>query len=87
MEGRKMAARMEEKMSFKLQVVKDDTLIYERDCDIADATSFGHAFADLWGQLKQKQFDRESSIGALMEHLDDQVIDQLDGAQIRLRKC
>jgi hypothetical protein len=77
---------MEEKMGFKLQVVKDDTLIYQRNYDVADATSFRHAFADLWVQLRQKQFDRESSIGALMEHLDDQVIDQLDGAQIRLRK-
>jgi hypothetical protein len=37
--------------------------------------------------LRQKQFNEESSIGALMDHLHDDVLDQLDGAQIRLERA
>lgn len=55
--------------------------------DVADAESFGNACADVWWNLKQKQMEKESSIGALMEHLEHDVLNQLQGANITLERA
>jgi hypothetical protein len=73
-------------MKVKLQIVKDGALLFERTYEISDAESFASAFSDTWSKLRQAQFDKETSIGALMDHLDDDVLDQLTGAEIRLEK-
>lgn len=73
-------------MTVKLQITKDGTSLFTGAYDISDADSFGRAFADAWAKLRQKQFDQETSIGALMDHLDNDVLDQLNGAQISLQK-
>lgn len=71
-------------MKVKLQIRKDGRSLYAGLYDIADADSFGSACADVWCKLREEQFAKESSIGALMEHLDGNVLDQLNGAQISL---
>jgi hypothetical protein len=73
-------------MKARLQISKDGALLYEADCEIADAESFGKACADVWWQLRQRQFAEESSIGALMEHIDSNVLDQLNGTTVRLKR-
>jgi hypothetical protein len=73
-------------MKVQLRITKNGALLYAGSCDGADADSFGKACADAWSKLKQEQLDAESSIGALIEHLDDNVIDRLNGAQIALSK-
>jgi hypothetical protein len=50
--------------------------------DIEDAQSFGEACSDAWQQLQQAQLSRETSIGAVMEHVNDSVLDQLLGSTI-----
>lgn len=74
-------------MKFKLQITKDGVPLYAGDYDIVDANSFGQACTDAWRKMKERHLTRESSIGALMEHLDDGVLNQLNGAHISLEKA
>jgi hypothetical protein len=74
-------------MKVQLRISKNGTAIYAGAYDVADAESFGKACADAWWKLKQRQMQRESSIGALMEHLDSGVLDQLVGARISLDRA
>jgi hypothetical protein len=74
-------------MKINLRIVKNDASLYAGSYDVIDAESFGQACADAWGKLQQEQFDQETSIGALMDHLDRAVIDQLLGAQIHIDKA
>lgn len=69
-------------MKVKLQIHKAGVPIYTGIHDVTDADSFGKACADAWSNLQQKQVEKESSIGALYEHLADNVMNQLDGANI-----
>jgi hypothetical protein len=69
-----------------LQITKDGTALYTGDYEIEDAESFGQACTDAWRQLQRAQLNRETSIGALMEHVNDSVLDRLNGASISLTK-
>jgi hypothetical protein len=70
----------------EISITKDGISLYTGVYDIADADSFGRACADAWSKLTQEQVRRESSIGALMEHLSGGVLDQLVGAHIMVEK-
>jgi hypothetical protein len=74
-------------MHIKLKITKAGTFIYEGIYDVADAESFGNACADAWWNLEQQQMEKESSIGALMEHLEHDVLNQLQGAHITLERA
>jgi hypothetical protein len=74
-------------MKLKLRIAKNGTSIYTGTYDVVDAESFGQACADAWLKLRQQQFEKETSIGALMEHLETNVLDQLSSAQISLEKA
>lgn len=73
-------------MKVELRITKNGTSIYAGTHDVADADSFGKACADAWMALRRERLREESSIGALFEHIDDNVLDQLNGAQISLEK-
>lgn len=73
-------------MKIELRVTKDGTSIYTGVHEVFDAESFGKAWADAWLALRQERLGKESSIGALFEHIDDGVLDALNGADISLRK-
>jgi hypothetical protein len=70
-----------------LRITKHGTAIYTGTYDIADADSFGKACADAWFKIRQQQMAKESSIGALMEHLENGVIDLLNGAHLNLDRA
>lgn len=71
-------------MKVRLQIIKNGSPIYSGTYDITGADSFGEAFAHVWSQVRQEQFNEESSIGALMDNLDNDVLDRIDGAYLRL---
>lgn len=73
-------------MKVNMRIMKDGVQLYAGSYDVSDAESFGAACSDAWSKLRQEQFDRETSIGALMEHLDGDVLELLSGAQIRLER-
>jgi hypothetical protein len=73
-------------MQVRLRISKDRATLYEAGYDISDAASFSAACADAWAKLRERRLAQATSIGALMEELDDNVLDQLSGAQISLQK-
>jgi len=74
-------------MKVKLQITKDGTSLYAGAHEIKDAQSFGKACSDAWQQLRQAQLNRETSIGAVMEHVNDSVLNQLDGSTITITRA
>jgi hypothetical protein len=73
-------------MKAKLVIKKKGVVLYEGVHEIADAESFGRAFADVWAQLQDRRLQKTTSIGALMEVLNEDVLEELNGAQIGLEK-
>jgi hypothetical protein len=73
-------------MKAKLTIEKAGEPLFASIVDVIDADSFGRACSDAWTNLRQRQMQKETSIGALVEHLDDSVLDQLNGAAIRLHR-
>ena len=73
-------------MKVELRITKSGTPIYTGTHDISDSDSFGKACADAWATMCQHRMSKEASIGALFEHINDDMLDQLNGAQISLRK-
>lgn len=69
-------------MKVHLRIRRDNRLLYSGTHDVFDGESFGKACAEAWWTLRQQQLDKQTSIGALMEHLDGDVLDQLSGALI-----
>jgi hypothetical protein len=73
-------------MRVKLRVHKDGSALYEGAYGICDADSFGRACADAWTRLREQRLATANSIGALFDALDDELLDDLFGAQISLSK-
>ena len=74
-------------MKIKLRVTKADTVLYEGVHDIQDAETFGVACVEVWEHLRTQRLDKATSIGALYEVLNDNVLDLLQGAKISLDKA
>jgi len=64
----------------KLRVTKADAILYEAVHDIQDAESFGATCGEVWEQLRAQRLEKATSIGALYDVLNDNVLDQLQGA-------
>jgi hypothetical protein len=74
-------------MKVELRIHKGEAVLYEGIYDVSDADSFGRACADAWKQLHERRLAQASSIGALFDELDQQLLDELDGAEIGLSKA
>ena len=73
-------------MKIKLTIGRNGAALYEGIHEITDAESFGRAFTDVWAQLQDRRLQKTTSIGALMEVLNDDMVEELNGAQIGLEK-
>jgi hypothetical protein len=73
-------------MKVKLNIRNEGATLYEGLHEITDAQSFGRAFGDAWAQLQDRRLQKTTSIGALMESLNEDVIEELNGAHIGLEK-
>ena len=82
----KSSRLLEGPMKVKLRITKNGTSLYAGVHDVSGAESFGKACADAWWKIRKEQSRRETSVGALMEHLDDDVLDRLNGAHINLER-
>jgi hypothetical protein len=75
------------RVKVNLRIRRNGRLLYSGTHDVVDADSFGKACAQAWWKLRQQQLDKQTSIGALMEHLDGDVLDQLSGALITVDRA
>jgi hypothetical protein len=73
-------------MKLKLSIAKQGATLYEEVHEVIDAESFGRAFADAWARLQDRRLQKPASIGALMEVLNEDLVEELNGAQIVLEK-
>lgn len=73
-------------MNVKLRIGRSGSSLFEGIYDVTDAESFGRACADAWEQIRTHRLDKASSVGALMEMLNQNVLDELQGAEITLGK-
>jgi hypothetical protein len=73
-------------MKVKLKIHKGTTILQQSTYDISDAESFGKACADLWIRLRDDKLTHATSIGALYDQLNEQLLDELFGAQISIAR-
>ena len=73
-------------MKIQLRIIKKNVALYEGLHEVTDAETFGAAFADVWAKMQDRRLQKTTSIGDLMEVLNEDVLEELDGAQIVLEK-
>jgi hypothetical protein len=73
-------------MKVKLELTKSGQRLSEGTYEIDDNASFGAACADVWVKVREQCATKATSIGALMDSMHESVLDELDGAEIRLKK-
>ena len=73
-------------MKVKLELIKRGHSLSEGIYEIDDNASFGAACADVWVKVREQCAARATSIGALMDTMHESVLDELNGAEIRLKK-
>ncbi|MGO9401394.1 MAG: hypothetical protein ACLP19_26660 [Xanthobacteraceae bacterium] len=73
-------------MKVKLEVTKAGRPLHEGTYEIDDNESFGAACADVWVKIRGACAARATSIGALMDTMHESVLDELNGAEIKLKK-
>lgn len=73
-------------MRVKLEVIKGGKRLHEGLYEIDDNESFGAACADIWVKIREQCAAKATSIGALMDTMHESVLDELNGAEIRLQR-
>jgi hypothetical protein len=73
-------------MRLKLSLRKDGAVLYEGVHEVIDAETFGRAFASVWTQMQDRRLQKTTSIGALMEVLNEDLVAELNEAQIDLKE-
>ena len=73
-------------MRVKLEVRKAGRRLHEGIYDIDDNASFGEACSRAWVDVREQRMARATSIGDLMDTMNESVIDEIDGAEIKLTK-
>ena len=74
-------------MRIRLRIKKHGALLYEGVHEIIDQESFGAAFADVWRRVRERQLEKTTSVGELMDILNDETLEQLQGAEIGIQRA
>lgn len=74
-------------MKVGISVTKDGAVVYRGVYDIIDQDTFSQAFGEVWREVRQRRLQATTSVGELMEILNDEVLDQLSGAKIEIEKA
>ena len=73
-------------MKLKLEITKAGRRLHEGVYEVDGNATFGAACADAWVKIREQCAARATSIGALMDSMHESVVDELDGAQIKLKR-
>ncbi|MEZ5785752.1 MAG: hypothetical protein R3D62_04555 [Xanthobacteraceae bacterium] len=74
-------------MKFVLDLTKQGQTLGRHICDVNDAESFAAACGELWSDLERRSLEQATSIGDLMENVNEGVFLQLDGAVLSFSKA
>ena len=73
-------------MKVQLEITKAGHCLYRSGHEIDDARTFGAAWEDVWAKVRENCMARATSIGALMDTMHESVINEIDGATVRLTR-
>jgi hypothetical protein len=73
-------------MKVKFGLTKAGRCLHEGVYEIDGTESFGAAWQDVWVKSRERWMAKTTSIGELMDSMHDSVIDELNGAEIKLEK-
>ncbi len=73
-------------MKVKFELTKAGRRLHEGVYEIDDTESFGAAWQDVWVKARERWMAKATSIGDLMDTMHESVIDELNGAEIKLEK-
>jgi hypothetical protein len=73
-------------MKVKLEVIKAGRRLHQGIYEIDDNASFGSACADVWVKVREQCAAKATSIGALMDTMHESVLDELDGAELKIQR-
>lgn len=73
-------------MKLALTLTKQGQTLARQVREVVDGESFAAACADLWSDLERRSLERATSVGEFMEHVNEAVFDQLDGALLSFEK-
>jgi hypothetical protein len=73
-------------MKVQLRIQRGGSSLFEGSYEITDAETFGRACADAWEQIRTRRLDKATSVGALIDMLNQTVLDELQDAEITLNK-
>jgi len=73
-------------MKVKFELTKAGRRLHEGVYEIDDTESFGAAWQDVWLKARERWMAKATSIGDLMDTMHESVIDELNGAEIKLEK-
>ena len=69
-------------MKLMLTLTKKGQILGKQARDVVDAASFAAACADIWTDLERRALEQATSVGEFMEHVNEAVADQIDGASL-----
>jgi len=73
-------------MKVRLELTKGDRSLHDGTYEIDDSRTFGAAWEDIWAKVRAECMAKATSIGALMDTMHESVIDELNGATIKLTR-
>ncbi len=73
-------------MKFKLEITKAGKRLHEGTYELDDIETFSAAWKDVWVKARERWMAKTTSIGELMDTIHEGVLDELNGAQIKLQK-
>jgi len=73
-------------MKIGLNIKKRGAVLYSGVHEIIDEETFAAAFGDVWREVRRRRIEATTSVGELMEILSEEVIDELNGAEISLTR-
>jgi hypothetical protein len=74
-------------MKLRIEVIKAGQCLHRGTYEVDDSATFGTACADAWVKIREQCAAKATSIGALMDTIHESVVDELDGAQIKLNRA
>ena len=74
-------------MKLKIEIIKAGRCMHHGIYEVDDSATFGAACADAWAKIREQCAAKATSIGALMDTMHESVVDELDGAQIKLERA
>lgn len=73
-------------MKVILEVTKAGRRLYRGTHEIDDTQTFSAAWGEVWATVRESCMSQATSIGALVDTMHETVIEELDGATIRLTR-